>query len=84
MRIKSECCPVKYFEAYLKKAELHVSYDKESPLIRGIFKAKSGHKISKTKGISHSRIGEIFKGYIIGDYDETQEFLFTVLDQLVH
>ena len=29
-----------------------------------MFKIKSGHKISKTKGISCSRIREIFKGYI--------------------
>ena len=29
-----------------------------------IFKTKSGHKISKTKGIPYSRIREIFKGYI--------------------
>ena len=63
-RIKSECCPVKYLEVYLQKALLYVSNDKESPLICRIFKTKSGHKISKTKGISYSRIREIFKGYI--------------------
>ena len=49
---------------YLKKAKLDVSNDKESPLICRIFKTKSGHKISKTKGITYSRIREIFKGYI--------------------
>ena len=63
-RIKSECCPVKYLEAYLQKAKLDISNDKESPLICRIFKTKSGHKISKTKGISYSRIREVFKGYI--------------------
>ena len=37
---------------------------KKSPLICRIFKTKSGHKISKTKGISYSKIRETFKGYI--------------------
>ena len=64
-RIKSECCPVKYLEAYLQKAKLDVSNDKESPIICRIFKTKSGHKISKTRGISYSRIREIFEGYIL-------------------
>ena len=50
-RIKLECCPVKYLEAYIEKANLDISNDKESPLICRIFKTKSGHKISKTKGI---------------------------------
>ena len=63
-RIKSDYCPVKYLEVYLKKAKLDISNDKESPLICRIFKTKSGHKISKTKGISYSRIREIFKDYI--------------------
>ena len=63
-RIKSEYCPVKYLEVYLQKTKLDISNDKESPLICCIFKTKSGHKISKTKGTSHSRIREIFKGYI--------------------
>ena len=64
MKIKSECCPVKYLEAYLQKAKLNVSDDKKCPLICHIFKIKSGHKVSKTKAISSSRIREIFKGYI--------------------
>ena len=51
-------------EAYLQKAKLDVSNDKESPLICRIFKTKPGHKISKTNGISNSRIREIFKGCI--------------------
>ena len=29
-----------------------------------IFKTKSGHQISETKGISYSRIREIFRGYV--------------------
>ena len=29
-RIKLECCPVKYLEAYLQKAKLDISNDKES------------------------------------------------------
>ena len=36
-RIKSECCPVKYLEAYLKKAKLDVSNDKESRKDKGDF-----------------------------------------------
>ena len=63
-RIKLERCLVKYLEAYLQKTKLDISNDKESPLICRIFKTKSGHKISKTKGISYSRIREIFKGSI--------------------
>ena len=63
-RIKSECCQVKYLEVYLQKAKIDVSNDQESPLICRIFKIRSGHQIAKTKGISYSRIREIFKGYI--------------------
>ena len=55
-RIKSECCPVKCLEAYLQNAKLNISNDKEGH----IFKTKSGHKISKTKGISYSRVMGIF------------------------
>ena len=36
-RIKSECCPVKYLEAYLQKAKLDVSNDKESRKDKGDF-----------------------------------------------
>ena len=46
---------------YSQKTKLDISNGKE---ICCIFKIKSGHKISKTKGISYSRIREIFKGYI--------------------
>ena len=49
---------------YLQKAKLDVTNDKENPLIFRIFNTKSGHKISKAKEISYSRIREIFKGYI--------------------
>ena len=62
-RIKSECCTVKYLEVYLQKAKLDISNDKESPVIYCIFKTKSGHKISKAKRVSCSRIREIIKGY---------------------
>ena len=66
-RIKSECCPVKYLEVYLQKAKLDIYNDKESPLTCRIFKTKSGHKISKTKGISYSRIGKFLKAIISKD-----------------
>ena len=62
--LSSSCSRVKNLQAYLQKAKLDISNDKESPLICRIFKTKSGHKISKTKGISYSKIREIFKGYI--------------------
>ena len=56
---------------YLQKAKLDISNNNESPLIYLIFKTKSAHKISKTEGISYSRIREIFKRYIhIGDHDD--------------
>ena len=59
-RIKSVCCPIRYLEAYLPKAKLDVSNDKESALICRMFKTRSGHETSKTKGISYSIIREIF------------------------
>ena len=52
-KIKSECCSLKCLEVYLQKAQLDISNDKGSI-------TKSGHKISKTKGISYSKIGEAF------------------------
>ena len=58
-------CPVEYLPVYLQKAKLDVPNDKESPLICCISKTKSSHKISKRKGISYSRIREVFKGYIL-------------------
>ena len=57
-------CPVEYLPVYLQKAKLDVPNDKESPLICCISKTKSSHKISKRKGISYSRIREVFKDYI--------------------
>ena len=45
--IKSECCPIKYFEVYLQKAELDISNGTESPLICCIFKAKSEQREGK-------------------------------------
>ena len=48
----------------MQKTKLDISNHKESPLICRIFKA-TGHKISKTMGISYLRIGDIFKGYIL-------------------
>ena len=45
--IKSECCPIKYFEVYLQKPKLDISYGTESPLICQIFKTKSGTREGK-------------------------------------
>ena len=45
--IKSECCPIKYFEVYLQKAKLDISNGTESPLICRIFKTKSGQREDK-------------------------------------
>ena len=59
---------------YLQKTKLDISNDKESPLICCIFKTKSCHKISKTKGISYSKIREIFKGYISVITTTTENF----------
>ena len=63
-RVSSECCPVKFLEKYLQIANIEISKDGETPLIGRIFKTKKGHKISKTQGISYSRIREVFKDYI--------------------
>ena len=63
-RIASEYCPVKQLERYLKRVDIDISKDKETPLIGRVFKTKKGHKILKTQGISYTRIREIFKDYI--------------------
>ena len=60
-RIKSEYFLVKYLEVYLQKSKLDISNDKEIPLMYRISKTKSGHKVSKTKGVLYSRIRKIFK-----------------------
>ena len=62
-RVSSECYPVKFLEKYLQKTNIEISKDGETPLIRRIFKTKKQYKISKTQGISYSRIREIFKDY---------------------
>ena len=69
---------------YLQKAKLDISNDNEKFLIGCIFKTKSGHKVSKTKGISYFRIKEIFKGYISEITTTLENFVYTVLDQVVH
>ena len=43
---------------------MNISSGKENPVICRTFKTKSGYEISETKGISYSRIREIFDGYI--------------------
>ena len=63
-QVSSECCPVKFLEKYLQKRNIEISKDGETPLIGRIFKTKKGHRISKTQGISYSRIREVFKDYI--------------------
>ena len=49
--IKSECCPIKYFEVYLQCVFicilLDISNGTESPLICRIFKTKSGQREDK-------------------------------------
>ena len=62
--VSSECCPVKFLEKYLQIANIEISKDGETPLVGRIFKTKKGQKISKTQGISYSRIREVFKDYI--------------------
>ena len=63
-RVLSECCPVKFSEKYLQKANIEISKDGETPLISRIFKTKKGHKISKIQRISYSRIREVLKDYV--------------------
>ena len=63
-RVASECCSVRFLEKYLQKTNIGISKDCETPLIGRKFKTKKVHKISKTKGISYSRIREFFKDYI--------------------
>ena len=71
-RVSSECYPVKFFEKYLQKTNMEICKDSETPLISRNFKTKKGHKISKTHGISHSRIKEVLKDYIT-DITENSE-----------
>ena len=63
-RVSSACCPVKFLEKYLQKANIEISKDSETLLISRIFKTKKGHKIAKTQGISYSKIMKVFKDYI--------------------
>ena len=83
-RIKSECCLVKYLDAYLQKAKLDISNDKESPLVCRIRKIKSGHKISKKKGFHIPELGKFLKV----TYRRLRLYpiilVYTVLDQVVH
>ena len=46
------------------KKIIEISKDGVNHLIGKIFKTKRGHKVSKTQGISYSRIREVFKDYI--------------------
>ena len=72
-RVSSECCPVKFFEKYLQKTNMELCKDGETPLISRNFKTKKGHKISKTHGISHSRIKEVFKDYITDITEDSEK-----------
>ena len=55
-RVSSECCPVKFLEKYLQKANIEISKDGEVPLIGRTFKTKKACKIAKTQGIFYSKI----------------------------
>ena len=69
---------------YLQKAKLDVSNDKESPLICRIFKTKSGHKVSKTKGFSFVELGTFLKVTYRRLQRHPRVLVCTGLDQLVH
>ena len=83
-RIKSECCPVKYLEVYLQIAKLDISNDNENFLICCIFKTKSGHKVSKTKGFHISELGKFLKATYQRLRRHSRILVCTVLDQVVH
>ena len=72
-RVSPECCPVKFFEKYLQKTNMELCKDGETPLISRNFKTKKGHKISKTHGISHLRIKEVFKDYITDITEDSEK-----------
>ena len=59
-RTGSQYCPVAFVEKFLRDAKLDLRTNKESFLIPRIHKTKKGHIASKTKGISDTRIREIF------------------------
>ena len=53
-------CPVQYMRYFLKKAELDLDVDKDAFLIPTLYRTKKGHRASKWRGISYSRINEVF------------------------
>ena len=53
-------CPVAHIINFLEKAELDIARDKDAFLVPTLHKTKKGHRASKTKGISYTRISEIF------------------------
>ena len=57
----SKYCPVVHLEDFLRKAGLNVKNDKEAFIIPVLYKTKKGHKASKTRGVSYTRIREIFQ-----------------------
>ena len=60
-RTGSKYCPVGFTENFLKDANLSCIENENSFLIPRLHKTKKGHNASKNKGISDTRIREIFK-----------------------
>ena len=64
-------CPVKHVLSFLQEAGLDKDVDTEAYLIPRLHKTKKGHRASKTKGISYTRINEVFHEHInTGSGDE--------------
>ena len=59
-RTGSPYCPVSHVEDFLKDAKLDLKKEKEAFLIPALHKTKKGHNASKHKGISYSRMREMF------------------------
>ena len=65
------------------KKVIEISKDGVNHLIGKIFKTKRGHKVSKTQGISYSRIREVFKDYITDKIANAEKYgLHTGLGEL--
>ena len=73
-RLPSQYCPVAYVETFLAKSSLDLGKHGESFLIPRIAKTKKGHRAVKGKGISYSRIREVFKSNLKNVVSEVDQY----------
>ena len=74
----SKYCPVANILNFLKNAGLNREKDSEAFLIPTLFKTKKGHIASKTRGISYTRVNEIFHENIKMCINDDKNYGYTV------